>query len=141
MPCRVELSDAEIRANEKAAKDRAIADALKPIQKRNDELTHENDQLREALLKIIEYYPKASTWIGEELHKKIYKDQVKHRREDLRRLEETFRDEMWKLIQQNGKSALTSNRMKALNLKIQAVQDADPTKPLEPQLGFDPDED
>ena len=134
MPCRYEPTPEEIEASRQAS----IEKQTKPLIKKLDALTHENDQLREIVLtslatgKMVE--------LTDTVAKKIHKDQVTHREEDLRRLNDYFREEMWKLIQKNGKDALTSPEMKELSAKIQRVQDADSEKPLEPQLGFDPDE-
>lgn len=141
MPCRVELTEAEREAERRARTDREIAKVVEPLQKRNDELTHENDMLREAVLALVERYkPTGDAIVPEELLKKIQKNQVEHRKEDLRRLEEFFLNEMWILTQKNGRLALGSDEMLALNAKLQAVRSADPNKPLESQLGFDPDE-
>ena len=110
MPCQVE--DYSYRrssgSNEQLDKYKQMA----------DDLTHENDMLREAILKAHETNP-------ELFDKKIVGivafDQVKHRKEDLRRLKKTFIKS--KDAERLGKVML-----------------ADPKLPLEPQLGFDPDE-
>jgi hypothetical protein len=87
------------------------------LKKVADKLTHENDMLREELLRIAEINPKL---LKPAFVKKINAAQIKHRKEDLQRLEQTFR---------------TSKDAEKLGL----VMLADPNKPLEPQLGFDPD--
>lgn len=83
----------------------------------NDRLTHENDQLREMLLRIVvdPSYKIPKQWI-----KKVNADQIKHRKEDLARLKDTFTKS--KDAEKLGKVIL-----------------ADPNLPLEEQLGFDPD--
>jgi hypothetical protein len=120
MPCTYYETQAEINArnSEKAAARQKIIDDL-------DRLTHENDMLREALLTLaneheseygnFDYFP-----ISEDVLNLIGKNQVKHRKEDLKRLKKVF---------------MQSKDAEKLGL----VMLADPTKPLEPQLGFDPD--
>lgn len=75
-----------------------------------DRLTAELDKTREALIASME-----GKEVPEDVAAKIHADQVKHRKEDLARLA--------------GK----------LNWMRERVRKADPNKPLEPQLGFDPD--
>jgi hypothetical protein len=82
--------------------------------KKFDKLTHENDVLREALLAV----PKEH--VDPKARRLISKDQVAHRKEDLARLKTTFK--------QNRDFD-----------RFEKVVLADPSKPLEPQLGFDPD--
>jgi len=82
-----------------------------------DKLTHENDVLREAILEV---EAKTPGLFKGALIKKIGVSQIKHRKEDLARLEKVFRK---------------SKDAEKLGLVILA----DPAKPLEPQLGFDPD--
>lgn len=109
MPCQMYSGD-EIRAMDaegKASKYKAVA----------DKLTHENDMLREAILEAAQKAPRAFTAT---FLKKVGLDQIKHRKEDLARLEKTFR---------KSKDAE----------KLGRVMLADPNKPLEKQLGFDPD--
>lgn len=81
-----------------------------------DELTHENDMLREDILLLNE---------GKELDAKrlaeIQKDQVAHRNHDLKRLAKTF------LKTKDAE-------------KLAKVWNADVKKPLKDQLGFDPDD-
>lgn len=83
-----------------------------------DNLTHDNDMLREAILK-------ASKTNPELFDKKVLHianfDQIKHRKEDLARLKKTF------------------TKMKDAE-RLGLVMLADPKEPLEPQLGFDPDD-
>jgi len=110
MPCRSGYED-EARVVYK----QNPADAK--LLKDNDHLTHENDQLREALLLILDdrsYTPPDSTV------KLIRKNQIAHRKEDLARLKKTFT---------KSKDAE----------KLGLVMLADPNKPLEDQLGFSPD--
>jgi hypothetical protein len=111
MPCQVETyDDGYSRARE------ANAETQK-WKKIADKLTHENDILREGILAAAEKAPKAFT---ASFLKKVNLDQVAHRKEDLRRLEKTFR---------------ASKDAEKLGL----VMLADPNKPLQKQLGFDPD--
>lgn len=86
-----------------------------------DRLTKENDMLRESLIKIFEENPGITLKLPKKLVAAISTAQLKHRRDDLTRLEKTF-----------IKDKDTEN--------LQKVWDADPSKPLEPQLGFDPDD-
>lgn len=142
MPCRVDPTPAEIEAGRQAALNRELAKVVEPLQERNDKLTHENDQLREALLTVIAYEPKAETWIGKDVAKKIQQDQVEHRKEDLSRLAKTFNEKLAALYR--GKNFQIDNqgwrdRRDSLFNFIQLVEKANPEHPLEPQLGFDPD--
>jgi hypothetical protein len=79
-----------------------------------DNLTHENDMLREALLAV----PKEH--VDAKIRRIVSKDQTEHRKEDLARLKQTFQ------------------RSKDFS-RFEKVVLADPKKPLEAQLGFDPD--
>lgn len=140
MPCHVELSEAEIEANRRARTEKEIAKVVEPLQKRNDELTHENDQLREALLTIIGYQPKAAIWIGKDVAQKIEKAQVEHRKEDLRRLDKGFTKYLEDAIKTQGLTvALQTQDFNEAFARLKKVMKADPEKPLEEQLGFDPD--
>lgn len=108
MPCTVTGS---------LAGDQALAAAEESARLRQelDRLTHENDVLREAVLSAAEGKP-----IKKSLLKQVRDNQVQHRKEDLARLEQTFRA---------SKDAT----------RLGLVMLADPAKPLKPQLGFDPD--
>lgn len=86
-----------------------------------DRLTKENDMYREALLKIFEDNPGISVKLPKKFVAALAESQIKHRKEDLARLEKTF-----------IKDQDTEN--------LQKVWDADPMQPLEPQLGFNPDD-
>jgi hypothetical protein len=97
-----------------------------PLRKELDRLTAENDRLREIIIAVVEgtpIKPSDLKWVATE--------QVAHRKDDLARLEKTFRE------------ALTKNPPKktadVLHLRLGRVVTADPTKSLESQLGFDPD--
>jgi hypothetical protein len=79
-----------------------------------DKLTHENDMLREALLAVPQEY------VDHKIRRIVSKDQIAHRKEDLARLKQTF-------------------QKKGDFFRFEKVILADPKKPLEPQLGFDPD--
>ncbi len=140
MPCRVELSEAEIEANRRARTDREIATVVKPLQERNDELTHENDILREALLKIIGFEPKAAIWIGKDVAQKIEEDQVEHRKEDLRRLEVYFLEQIQSYAKVNPPTDKSYDMLDKYTGLLGKIRHADPEKPLEEQLGFDPDD-
>ncbi len=111
MPCQVETYDS---GWDRARSANAETEKWKKLA---DKLTHENDILREGILAAAEKAPKAFT---ASFLKKVNLDQVAHRKEDLRRLEKTFR---------KSKDAE----------KLGLVMLADPNKPLEKQLGFDPD--
>ncbi len=103
MPCQYYTPDEERRM------------AAEAYRKELNRLTHENDMLREALMVAV-----SGGEVDPDFLKTVYKNQVKHRKEDLKRLEETFR---------------ASRDAEKLGLVLLA----DPTQPLEPQLGFDPD--
>lgn len=94
-----------------------------------DRLTHENDMLREALMVAVN-----GGEVDADFLKTVYKNQVKHRKEDLKRLEKTFRAIIAK--NEDVDPAYSFNVYEALGRTLAA----DPTKPLTPQLGFDPDE-
>jgi hypothetical protein len=116
MPCRVEPSYDELPTN------------TLHLRSQLDKLTAENDLLRETLLSVVE---SPTYTIPAKVLKLIEKDQVKHRKEDLIRLEKTFRDQI----------AATNDhaRERILYELLGRVVVAVPSKPLEPQLGFDPD--
>lgn len=116
MPCQVEEPwESSMRHySSEADKAQALAEKWKKIA---DKLTLENDLLREGILAAAEKAPKAFTTT---FLKKVNLDQLAHRKEDLRRLEKVFRA---------SKDAE----------KLGKVMLADPSKPLEKQLGFDPD--
>lgn len=137
MPCHYEETPGEIEARKEAD----FAARTAPMRAALDTLTHENDILREALLKIISLEPKAAIWIGTSLSEQIALDQVEHRKEDLRRLTETFNDKILEAATDKkvdpAQRALNAISWGAFLLK---VREADPEKPLEPQLGFDPDD-
>lgn len=106
MPCRVDEPFEPAGSGAAAIKWRSKA----------DQLTAENDLLREAIIGLVD----EGTPPSPKVMKLIEKNQITHRKEDLKRLEKTFRAA--KDAERLGKTML-----------------ADPTKPLEPQLGFDPD--
>lgn len=83
-----------------------------------DDLTYQNDVLREIVL---EAYNSGKIELNDELAHKINVDQMNHRQEDLDRLEKVF---------------LGSRDSE----KLGKVWSADVQYPLEPQLGFDPNE-
>lgn len=83
-----------------------------------DRLTKENDSLRELVLRLMN---DSNAYISDSEMNMILKDQLQHRKEDLARLKKTFL---------KSKDAL----------RLGKVMLADPKKPLEPQLGFNPDD-
>lgn len=115
MPCNTDYMYTPTSTVSDATYKRLVAEHAK-IKAIADELTHENDMLREDILLLNE---------GKELDAKrlaaIQKDQIAHRREDLKRLEKTFL-----------KTKDAEKLAKAWN--------ADVKKPLTDQLGFDPDD-
>lgn len=116
MPCHYDPGPDDL-ARSRADAERRLGNRLTKLTKDLDKLTHENDILREAVLAAAEAgfdIPPASLSL-------IEKEQIAHRKEDLKRLEKTFKE---------------SKDAQRLGLVVLA----DPTKPLEPQLGFDPDE-
>lgn len=93
-----------------------------------DHLTRENDQLREWLIKLEDGgYLTADQW------GMIHRNQSKHRAADLARLEKKFRASI------ADQKAMGREGQTDLHAKLGLVVTADPSKPLEPQLGFDPD--
>lgn len=147
MPCKVEESEAEKNARLKAWKDAEIAQAIIPFQRRNDELTHENDILRETILSLVEQAPNTiPKLLPEGLLESIQANQVAHRQEDLRRLVTYFTNRLTKVTQtlaEGGDIEVIAERVRRANKvieKLDLVAKADPSKPLEPQLGFDPDD-
>lgn len=141
MPCHVELTEAEKEAERRARTEREIAAVVKPLMERNDQLTHENDMLRETILNLVGVLgSEAEDLIDTELLERIEKNQVEHRKEDLRRLDDTLRQEMWDHIQKHGPEGLTDPFMLERQALMVKVHSADPNYPLEAQLGFDPDE-
>ena len=103
--------------------------AAAAYRKELDRLTHENDMLREALMVAVN-----GGEVDADFLKTVYKNQVKHRKEDLNRLEKTFRAIIAK--GEDIDQAYPFNVYEALGRTLVA----DPTKPLSEQLDFDPDE-
>lgn len=115
MPCRYDPSPAEIEAANNARDEKLI----KPFRKKLDRLTHENDMLREIVIAW-----RDGNGISDKLEEfvdTLEDTQIAHRKEDLARLRETFK--------QSGDFE-----------RFEKVVLADPERPLEDQLGFDPDE-
>lgn len=110
MPCRYDPTPEEIRAS-KEKREQLYKEKL-------DTLTHERDVAYEHILRFS--LDPQNYEIDREYLNKISVSQVAHRKEDLARLEEVFR---------STKDYYNLGRVVA----------ADPTKPLEEQLGFDPD--
>jgi len=140
MPCRVEPTEAELEASRQARTNSEIAKVVKPLKKRNDELTHENDQLREVVLKMVKNFQPSEDVISRELLEQITLNQVEHRKEDLRRLDKYFTKYLEDSVKTQGLAhALQTQDFKDVFARLEKVMAADPEKPLEPQLGFDPD--
>lgn len=87
--------------------------------KKLDELTAEADRLREIIIEAV--INKAVPKVDKKFMSLIVARQVAHRQMDLDRLADTF------------------NKNKDAE-RLAKVWAADPAKPLEPQLGFDPDD-
>lgn len=106
----------------------------KKLRKDLDRLTHENDQLREALLRLI---TEENYVLPAPAFERIAETQTKHRQEDLDRLESAIRE----LIGNDVDHVRLTPSNIELNLfeALGRVLTADPGKALEPQLGFDPD--
>lgn len=100
-----------------------------------DRLTHENDMLREIVLKLA-----TKDDMPAEIWTKINQNQIEHRKEDLARLEKEFRLIAWEYLHSQGPSALTLPGFLEIVARLKLVQEADPKKPLAEQLGFDPDD-
>jgi predicted transcriptional regulator len=119
MPCRYDPGPEDYLRDEKRKTEK--------LTKELDKLTRENDQLREALLNMIndkDYVLPAA------VVKKVKTNQTKHRKEDLVRLEKTFREMI----------ASGEGDAPELYENLGRVMTADPTEELEPQLGFNPDD-
>jgi len=105
------------------------------VQAELDRITRENDRLREFLIHLHaggELSAADWHWIDGE--------QVKHRKEDLVRLDRALRDII--ATNKDGWVDMPSGRRMALSSayeRLGRVVAADASKPLEPQLGFDPD--
>jgi len=107
-----------------------MRDPVPPTNKAElDRLTAENDRLREFLLRL-----KAGGGLTVREWKVVERDQVAHRKEDLARLENTFRAAI-----SDQKAMGRTGGASELHAKLGLVVTADPALPLEPQLGFDPD--
>jgi hypothetical protein len=94
-----------------------------------DKLTHEADMLREMVLKLLD--GKKLTASETAL---VNKNQIVHRKEDLKRLEKFFR-----AVIEDQKAMGRYTGMDETFARFGKVLSADPRDPLEPQLGFDPD--
>lgn len=102
---------------------------IKPLERAVDRLTHENDVLREVVLQLADSLhgsPEAISGM-----ESLRTMQTDHRREDLDRLERTLTTPHL-----YAEFELTPDVRRDM---VRKVIQADPTKPLEPQLGFDPD--
>jgi hypothetical protein len=97
---------------------------LNKIRKRNDVLASENDRLREVIMAI---HARPDLPIPDDVMRIINQDQVKHRKDDLKRLQAFF-------------LKADADSIPDLPTKLGKVLLASPRKPLEPQLGFSPDD-
>ena len=135
MPCSYEETPQEIEARRlRQTINQSVEEAIEPYKKALNELTHENDQLREIVLRIAD---KDSVPVA--IWAKIQDSQVEHRQEDLRRLEKTFNEALRAL----ANATLTKNSIILIQdttKRLNAVLNADPKLPLADQLGFDPDD-
>lgn len=131
MPCRLEPWEIEYEEKLQAAHNNAFLDTVGGVYGAESEITrlrNENevlsakvDELRE--LVIVLYTTEWSPEV-ENKAKKMYKDQVRHREDDIKRLKVTFAGmKQTKLVQKRQAKLVEAN----------------PNFPLEPQLGFSPD--
>jgi hypothetical protein len=120
MPCRYDPTPSEIEASRVAASERQKTKERR-LRKDLDKLTADNDRLRETVVELVNRFPEVEDFVGAEVFALIEKDQIEHRKADLARLQRVF----------------TANK-DATRLGI--VMLADPTKALDPQLGFSPDD-
>ena len=104
------------------------------LKDRNNKLAYDNDLLRETLLKIMNAAPGTPVEIDASVMKMFEKDQIAHRKEDLKRLENTFRTALANDI---ARDELKLSRDLCFKYLGQVVM-ASPKKPLADQLGFDP---
>lgn len=122
----------------------------KVVKDKLDRLTHENDLLREIILDAVEQ--DAILVVGKddlrdltkprislEQWAMIKRSQEDHRKEDLARLERKLRDSISRKIGRYVGVDRIASYAADDSMKLAAVLLADPNKPLEPQLGFDPD--
>jgi len=108
------------------------------LHKKLDELTRENDLLREMVLDL-----DAGGKLTAANRRMVTREQVKHRKEDLARLERTLRG-MIDMAEAAGDTWVDMPDGKKLELRYAyerfgRVMIANADRPLEPQLGFDPD--
>ena len=108
------------------------------LHKKLDELTRENDQLREMVLDL-----DAGGKLTAANRRMVTREQVKHRKEDLARLERTLRG-MIDMAEAAGDTWVDMPGGKKLELRYAyerfgRVMIANADRPLEPQLDFDPD--
>jgi len=89
-----------------------------------DRLTRENHLLREMVINLDQGGKLTATEL-----RMVKRNQTAHRKEDLDRLEKTLREAITKGATDSGNVYEMLGR----------VVVADPSQPLEPQLGFDPD--
>lgn len=111
MPCHVE-QPWEIRTDTEQAARHMLEYGIPALRAKLDDLTNENDRLREVVLSL---YEKGSSAVESDIIDQVLKDQVTHRKQDLQRIKRT------------------------LNAMLKKARAADPALPLEAQLGFHPD--
>lgn len=136
MPCRVELTPDEERRMREAHNEGAMID----LRARLDELTYENDLYRELLLKLVnDGGAPVRDAIPRQILQTITEKQIVHRQEDLRRLDTTLSEKIKTFASTGEMSVSRMDAIADFMNKLKSVRLADATKPLEPQLGFDPD--
>lgn len=134
MPCRVDPTPQEIEASRKqrednAVKARRVTKAESEVQRLETQinwLSVQLDYTRDLVYRIWNTKPDEWGIVPAELSREVTETlviQEKHRQADLNRLI----------------TALGKNPTKKNKILLKKVLEADPSKPLEPQLGFDPD--
>ena len=125
MPCRYDPGPNDYLRDERQKNEKLMSDL--------DRLTHQNDQYREALLNMINDrgYNLPADVVAD-----ITVDQTAHRQEDLDRLEKYCRT----ILSEGATHVSIDGEELTIHEVLGRVVTADPSKTLEPQLGFDPNE-
>lgn len=111
MPCTYIESESEIKARQEKRWEALVAAKDRVL----TALTHDNDVLREQIIRLVD-----GGRLSDDEILGIRNAQTAHRCEDLKRLRDAcVMADDWE--------------------RLRKVLNADPSKPLEPQLGFDPD--
>jgi len=105
----------------------------------DDQWSNIFDEERDQIVGAFEAYLE-ELGIPSDVWDKIQEDQVEHRKEDLRRLEKTFNDKLADLYKSGRRWDGFKEERNTLFDRLRKVEEADPDKPLAPQLGFDPDD-